>query len=250
MLDVIGSREKAVAIILKGGKKEAAQIMKEHKNIKSVLKKIGGRKGEHRTYKLRLIAGLSNTEVLHKEYGMLFRLDPRKVYFSPREAEERQRIVEAARSTERILVMFSGIAPYAIVIAKKKRCKIACVEINKTAVGYAEQNVRLNGVSDRVENICADITKVYKKLGKFDRIVMPLPESAWQFLKYAFACAKKGAVIHLYGILKEEILFRDIEKRIKAEAKKNAVKYKIIERKKVLPFAPRMWKVRVDIRIL
>jgi len=249
MLDIIGSREKAVAIISKGGKKGAEEIMRKHKNVKSVLKKIGGRKGVERKYRLRLLSGSSNTEVLHKEYGMLFRLDPVKVYFSPREAEERQRIAEKAKSGERILIMFSGVAPYAVAISKKKKCKITCVEINKSAVKYAEQNVKLNGVSDRIENICADIKKVYKKLGKFDRIVMPLPESAWKFLKYAFACSKKGTIIHLYGISEEKKLFKDIEEKINKKAKKSTVKYKIIEKRIVLPFAPRMWKVRIDIKV-
>lgn len=250
MLDIIGSKEKAVAIMLKGGKKEAEEIMRKQKNVKTVLKKISGRRGTERIYKLRLISGASSTEVLHKEYGMLFKLDPRKVYFSPREAEERQRIAKLVRSMERILIMFSGIAPYAVAMAKKKKCKITCVEINKKAVEYAEQNIGLNGVSDRIENICADIRKIYKKLGKFDRILMPLPESAWKFLKYAFVCSRKGTVIHFYGISEEKNLFRDVEEKIKAEAKKSAVKYRIIERKKVLPFAPRMWKVRLDLKVL
>lgn len=250
MLDIIGSKEKAVAIILKGGKRQAEEIMRAHKNIKAVLKKIGGRKGEYRTYRLRLIAGISNTEVLHKEYGMLFRLDPRKVYFSPREAEERQRIAGLARSRERILIMFSGIAPYAIAIARKKKCRIICVEINKKAVEYAEQNIKINSVSDRIENVCGDIKKICERLGNFDRIVMPLPESGWRFLKYAFALAKKGTLIHFYGIGENRRLFSFTEEKIDKEAKKSATKYKIIERTKVLPFAPRMWKVRIDIKVL
>lgn len=249
MLDIIGSREKAVAIIEKGGKKEALELMKRYANVKSVLKKLGGRSGVFRIYKLRLLAGERNTEVVHKEYGMLFKIDPRKAYFSPREAEERQRIAHLAKDGERILVMFSGIAPYAIAIAKQKNCEIVCAEINKKAVEYADENLKINKISGNIENICADIKKVYKKLGKFDRILMPLPETAWKFLPEAFAAAKKGTVIQLYGISEEKNLFNDLEEKAKKIAEKHKVKFRIVQRQKVLPFGVRMWKVRLDLKL-
>lgn len=250
MLDIIGSREKAVAIIEKGGKKEALELLERYANVKSVLKKMGGRAGVFRIYKLRLLAGDRNTEVVHREYGMLFRIDPRKAYFSPREAEERQRIAKIAENGERILVMFSGIAPYAIAIAKQKTCEIVCVEINKKAVEYADENLKINKLAGSIENICADIKKVCKKIGKFDRILMPLPETAEKFLPEAFAAAKKGAVIHLYGISEEKNLFSDLEEKAKKVAEKTKIKYKTIGRQKVLPFGVRMWKVRIDLKVM
>jgi len=250
MLDIIGSREKAVAIIEKGGKKEALELMKRYANVKSVLKKLGGRSGVFRIYKLRLLAGEKNTEVVHREYGMLFRINPRKAYFSPREAEERQRIAALAKGGERILVMFSGVAPYAIAIAKQKNCEIVCVEINKKAVEYADENLKINKIAGSIENICADIKKVCKKIGKFDRILMPLPESADKFLPEAFALAKKGAVVQLYGISEEKSFFKDLEEKTKKIAEKSKTKYKIIQRQKVLPFGVRMWKVRIDLKII
>ncbi len=249
MPDIIGSREKAVAIIEKGGKREALELMEMYPNVKSVLKKQGGRSGVYRIYKMKLLSGDRNTEVLHREYGMLFKLDPRSVYFSPREAEERQRIAQLAKEGERILVMFSGIAPYAIAIARQKNCEIVCVEINKKAAEYANENIVLNSFVGNIENICADIKKVYGKLGRFDRVLMPLPETAFKFLPQAFAVAKKGAIIHLYGISSEEKLFSDLEGKIKKTSARHKIKYKVIRRQKVLPFGVRMWKVRIDLEI-
>lgn len=250
MLDIIGSREKAVAIIEKGGKREALELMERYANVKSVLKKESGRGGVYRVYKLRLLAGDKNTEAMHREYGMLFKLDPRKVYFSPREAEERQRIAKTVKDMERIIVMFSGVAPYAIAIAKKKNCEIVCVEINRKAVDYANENLKLNNIVGNIENLCADIRKVYKRIGRFDRILMPLPETACKFLPEAFAVARKGATIHLYGISGEKNLFSDVEEKAKKTAEKIKAKYKIIGRQKVLPFGVRMWKVRLDLRVI
>ncbi len=246
MFDIVGNRNKAVAII-EGDKKQAVEILEKYKNVKSVLKKISGREGIYRIYRMRLLAGEKNTEVVHKEYGYLLKLDPRKVYFSPREAEERQRIAKKVRNGERILVMFSGVAPYAIAIAVKKSCEIVCVEINKKAVEYANENVIINRLKGEVENICADIRQVKDKIGKFDRIIMPLPETAYEFLPEAFAVAKKGAVIHLYAISSEKTMFKDIEDKISEQVN---LRYKVIDKQRVLPFGVRLWKVRIDIKVL
>lgn len=250
MYDIIGSREKAVAIIESGGKKFAEELMKKHKNVKSVLKKLSGRKGEYRLYRLRLLLGDKDTEVIHKEYGIRLKLDPRKVYFSPREATERQRIASMVKKGEKVLVMFSGVAPYAIAIAKKVDCKITCVEINPVACKYAIENLKMNKVEERVKVICGDVRSEWKKMEtKFDRIIMPFPEGAWKFLKYAFKLSKKGSIIHLYGISLEERMFEDVETKAFREAEKEGVEIKIVSRQKVLPYAPKKWKIRIDIEV-
>ena len=94
--DVIGSKEKAIAIIESStNKKEkeiAKKIMKQHKNIVSVLKKTSKRKGEFRKREYKLVLGSRNLEIIHKEYGYFLKLNPIDTYFSPRESTERQRI--------------------------------------------------------------------------------------------------------------------------------------------------------------
>lgn len=247
--DIIGSRKKAVAIVeIPAGADEkeiAKEILRRHKNVRSVLKKISPRKGVFRLRECELIAGDKNTEVVHKEYGCLLKLDPRLVYFSSREGTERQRIVKKVKTKETILVMFSGIAPYAIAIAKARpKAKITCVEINPAAAQYAEYNIKLNKLKN-IENFCSDVRDC-RDLGKFDRIIMPLPEKAYEYLDIAFACARKGTAIHLYGISPTE----ELEKRIKEIAQIYKIKYKIIKIANVLPFGVRKWKIRLDIKIL
>lgn len=249
MYDIIGSKEKAVAIIESEDKKFAEELMKKHKNVKSVLKKLSGREGKYRLYRLKLIAGDENTEVIHKEHGIRLKLDPKKVYFSPREGTERQRIARVVKENENVLVMFSGVAPYAIAIAKKVNCKITCIEINPEACKYALENVKMNKVDKKIKIICGDVREECKKLKtKFDRILMPFPERAYEFLKYAFTLSKKGTVIHLYGISSEKRLFEDLEEKVIKEAKKSNVEIEIVNRQKVLPYAPKKWKVRIDIK--
>jgi tRNA (guanine37-N1)-methyltransferase len=86
--DILGSREKAVALIEIPEEVEeyapliAEAIMAIHTNVETVLSKESGREGEYRLRELELIAGNPNTEVIHKESGCRFKLDPRETYFS------------------------------------------------------------------------------------------------------------------------------------------------------------------------
>ncbi len=244
--DVIGSKERAVAIVempeSANAKKMAKEIMARHRNVKSVLAKISGRAGKFRTYKLKLIAGARNTEVLHREHGLFFKLDPKKVYFSPRESQERQNVANLVKANERVLVLFSGIGPFAIAIAKKQpSAQITAVDANKSAIKYAEENRALNRAWN-VKNICCDIRK-FKTNEKFDRIIMPLPENAWKFLPLTLKLAKNSAIIHLYAIASESKNFKDSDNKIPKGLK-------IIARHKVLPYAPRKWKVRLDLKVV
>lgn len=250
--DVIGSRERAVAIVeLKKGQKPketAKEMMKRYPHVKTVLAKAGPREGVLRIYKLKLIAGSKNTIVIHKEHGLLFKMDPRLMYFSPRESTERQRIASLAKPNEHILVMFSGVGPFAIAIAKKQpTAEISCVEINPDAVKFANENVKLNKTWN-IKNYCADAHDS-AKLGTFDRIIMPLPETAYKFLPAAFKASKKGTIIHLYGISRQEGAI-DLVTKVNSTAKRANVRIRILGVSKVLPYAPRTWKMRVDIRVL
>jgi len=231
-------------------KKIAELIMSLNKHIKTVLEKKSERKGIYRIREYEFLAGEKNTETQHKEYGCTFILDPTKVYFSPRELTERQRIAEKVKDGETVLVMFSGIAPYAIQIAKKNPNvkKIVCIELNPIAVKYAKMNVRINKVEDKVEIIEDDVRNIRNELiGTFDRIVMPLPLGAENFLDIAIKYLKDKGVIHFYNWGKEPNVFENGEKIIEETFKKLGVKYKILEKRKVLPYAPRKWKVCFDI---
>ncbi|MFH0929423.1 MAG: methyltransferase [Candidatus Aenigmatarchaeota archaeon] len=247
--EIIGSREKSVAIIgsdVKNPKKAAKEIMERHKAVLSVLQKTDKRQGEFRLHPSKLVTGKKETEVIHKENNYLIKVDPRKSYFSPREGTERQRIVELVKNGEKILVMFSGVAPFAIAIGKKyPHNKIVCVEMNLKAVEYAVKNVRLNKLTN-VKNLCWDVRKS-RNLGIFDRIIMPLPETAVEFLDVAILHSKKGTIIHLYGFSRG---FAELEKKVKEKAETYNFRYKIVGRQNVLPFSPRVSKNRLDIKIL
>jgi len=249
--DVIGNKEKSVAILganTKAPKKAAREIMKRHKAVKSVLRKLTDREGEFRLYQTKLLLGKRDTEIVHKEHNYLIKVNPQKVYFSPREGTERQRIANKVKQGERILIMFSGAGPYAIAIGKKHpENEIVCVDINIDAIIYAEKNVRLNKLKN-IKNICGDVREI-RNLGKFDRIIMPLVETAIEFLDEAVLYSKKGTIIHLYGLSKRKTA-EDLEELVEEVADTYNFKYKIVGKQDVLPYAPRVRKVRLDLKIL
>ena len=246
--DVIGS-----IAILKFGKEKvrekkkiALRLLKEHKNLRTVLEKIEKVKGRLRTYKTRFLAGIKTKETIHLESGCRFKLDVEKCYFSPRLSNERLEIARQIKSKDKILVMFAGVAPYSIVIAKLSGAKVVSVEINRLASKYAEENVKLNKLVGKVEIIQGDVKKVVRKLGKFDVIVMPRPQLKESFLKGAFLSSKRGTKIFYYDFGKD---VSEILEKIYKESKKARKKIIIEKVKKAGEIAPYKFRFRIEFRV-
>lgn len=243
--DIIGSKEKSVAIVdipieLKDKERVIADaIIKKHKNVKTILDKGSPRKGEYRLRDYRVIVGDENTEVTHVENGFKFLLDPRKAYFSPRESTERADVANKIKPSETVMVFFAGVGPFSIQIAKKCK-KVISIEINPDAVEYMKKNIILNKTLNVIP-VLGDVKEKSKEFyGICNRIIMPLPETAIDYLDEAIKCCCKNGIIHLYCFQKE----KEVEERIKQE------NIKIIGSEKVLPYGPGIWKTRIDIKVL
>jgi len=255
--DIYGSKQKAVAVLevpeeLREFEGLIAQaVMKVNKNVTSVLVKESDRTGKYRTRELKLVAGDSDTEVLHRESGCVFRLDPRTVYFSPRESSERERLSSAVRDGEEVLVMFSGIGPLPIRIAKRcKDVRVTAVELNPYAHNYCVENIHLNRVSESIEAIKGDVREVCPGLGRlYDRIMMPLPRGAYEFLDVAVPLMKDGGILHMYHWAPGEELYSKAEELIVKAAEATGKKAEFVGRAKVSQYSPRTWKIRVDTRV-
>ncbi len=251
--DIIGD----IAIIeipeplIKKKKTIADAIMKTHKRIKTVLLKSGMREGRYRLRKLVPIAG-SETETLHKEHGCRFLLDVTSCYFSPREATERQRIAEKVKPSETVMIMFAGIGPFPIIIHKKQPevKTIYAIEINPECVKYMKKNIALNKAEEKIIPILGDVReKAVPYYGTCDRVVMPLPKEAYKYLDVAFSCLKKKGTIHFYHYCHENDLWDEPIGLLKKEAKKIEAQIKITGKRKVLPYAPGVWKVCIDCEV-
>ncbi|MCD6590956.1 MAG: class I SAM-dependent methyltransferase family protein [Candidatus Aenigmarchaeota archaeon] len=233
-------------------KKDIINAIREiHPNLKTIYRKVSERKGAYRLRELELIYGEAK-EVTHREHGCIFRFDPRKVYFSPRESTERQRIAKLVNPNEVVMVMFAGAGPYAITIAKKrpKVKKVYAIELNPDAYKYMIDNIRINKVGDKVLPILGDVEiKCPDFFGKCDRVVMPLPKGAYQYLTLAAQCLKKkGGFVHYYFWSSDEAI-DDIKEIVKADIESVGRKVKKMDVRKVLPYAPKTWKFCMDVDV-
>jgi tRNA (guanine37-N1)-methyltransferase len=255
--DILGSRGGSVAIIevppeLAGYEASVAEALMEiHGNVRSVLGKESERTGEYRLRELRLLAGDSDTEVEHRESGCRFRVDPRLAYFSTRESTERERVASQVRPGEEVLVMFSGVAPFPICIAKRVRdARVTGVEINPEAHRYGLVNIGLNKVQDRVSLHLGDVRTVCPALGmRFDRVVMPLPKGAHEFLDLAVAMLRPGGILHLYHWAPEDDIFTEAMALIRRAAEGQGRTARQTGGARVSLYSPRVCKVRVDAEV-
>ncbi|MBI2575168.1 class I SAM-dependent methyltransferase family protein [Candidatus Woesearchaeota archaeon] len=229
----------------------AEAILEMHRNIKTVVKKEGGHKGMFRLQKTRHLAGEKTKETVHRENKALIKLNIDKVYFSPRLATERLRIAKQVRKGEEVLVMFSGCAPYALVIAKNSPAKrITAVELNPSAHRYAEENVNLNKLSN-ISLIKGNVKAIVPRLRhKFDMIIMPLPKGAAKYLPLAVTSAKRKGTIHYYDFLDEKDIPDKSVARISKACKRLNKKCKIVSVTRCGQLAARKYRVCVDFQIL
>ncbi|NPA75784.1 MAG: class I SAM-dependent methyltransferase family protein [Euryarchaeota archaeon] len=177
----------------------AEYILKKHKNVKNVAVDYGV-VGETRVRNVKLIRG-DRTETIHREFGIRLKVDIAKVYFSPRLATERWRVVEEVQDGEVIYDMFAGCGPFSVLIAKHRDVKIYAGDINPYAIEYLKENIRLNKLENIVP-LLGDAREVYKLIPeKVDRVIMNLPHSAYEFLPFARQVLKKGGKVNYYEIL-------------------------------------------------
>jgi tRNA (guanine37-N1)-methyltransferase len=225
-------------------------LIKANSNIKTVCA-TSSISGEFRTRDIEIISGEKNTKTIHREYGLKFYLDIKKTYFSPRLADERRRIANLVENDEIIIDMFTGVAPFSIMIAKYASPKlIYAFDNNRDAIDFAKINVKLNNVIDKIEIFCADSKNLKnilgKKLSKVDRIIMNLPFSAHEFFPYALKLISDKCIIHYYAIIEEEKLCEKMDELEKI-ARDNNISLIKKDIRKLKSYSPREFYIGIDI---
>jgi len=229
----------------------AETLIKINPKIKTVLKKEGHHEGVFRTQKMKFLAGDDTRETVHRENGVSIKINVENVYFSVRLSTERKRISELVKPGEKILVMFSGAAPYVCVIAKNsKASEIVGVEINPLAHKYALENLKINKIKN-ARLYLGDVREIVPELKeKFDRIIMPLPKSAGDFLDIALSSSKKGTVIHFYDFLHEEEMPKKAVEKIEKACKKAGLNFRVLHWNKCGQYTKKGYRVCVDFKIV
>ncbi|BCS90563.1 MAG: tRNA (guanine(37)-N1)-methyltransferase [Candidatus Micrarchaeota archaeon] len=252
----------------------AKALMDFDKRIKTVLAKKSAVSGAYRTREFSYIYGRRSYIAEHKENGCIFRYDIRKVFFSNRLAFERKRVYSLVKDHERVYVMFSGVAPFSIEIAKHTNAdKILSAELNPYGHRYAIINCRLNNISyidldSKIDNRSleaalsskermilinanvSDLSNLEAIDSYFDRIVMPLPRSTLLFLNEAYKAARDNATVHLYAFSDINNPFESIKRRILEHAEANGYKIEFLFERVVRNYSPQELEVVIDYRII
>jgi tRNA (guanine37-N1)-methyltransferase len=234
----------------------AEAVSKTHKKVKTVLLQTGPVSGEFRLRDLRWISGEKKTETVHKEFGCLFKVDLKEVYFSPRLSYERRRIAELAKPNEIVVNLFAGVGCFSIILARFSRVsKVYSIDINPVAVRYMRENVLLNKVVEKVVPLLGDAREVVEKQLRnvADRVLMPLPEKALDYLNEALIALKpSGGVVHFYAFehaTKDESPVEKAKARVSERLQKLKAEFEISFGRVVRTTGPNWYQVVLDIEV-
>ena len=225
----------------------ADAVMASDVPCETVLNRASPIEGKLRVRRWDVLAG-NGTETIHREYGHEFVLDVAEVYFSPRLATERHRVIERVTADESVIDMFAGVGPYAVPMATREALVVAC-DLNETAIEYLRENAERNGVADRVTAIAGDVRELEAShANTADRLVMNLPHSADEFLETAVALAGDDCVIHYYDIQHEDDPFGPGIRALR-EAAGDEYTVAVETERVVKSYAPHEYNICLDVRL-
>jgi len=219
--DLVG--DIAITIIpkeLENKKFEIGKKIAKLANVKTVLAEKNARSGEFRLQEFECIFGEDKRETIYKENKCKFLVNVEKVYFSPRLSTDRLEIAKEVKEGENVLVMFSGIQPYPIVISKNSKANLVIgIEKNPEAFYYSLKNIEVNKLFNVLAFIgdVKDVLPLNKKLlEKYNELKEKLLESKKQKKRIILFTKEfsKFKVISSFDLNKEDILVKNEEEKL------------------------------------
>jgi tRNA wybutosine-synthesizing protein 2 len=137
----------------------------------------------------------STRDVIHRESGLSFCIDPSKVMFSQGNRTEKMRVASLVRVGERVADMYAGIGYFTLPVARAGGM-VHAMEINPVAFGYLQKNIVLNQLSDRIVASYGDCRDLLT--GVYDRVIMGHFGSA-SALAQALSHIHPGSVLHVHS---------------------------------------------------
>ena len=230
-------------------------LLKTHKNVRTVLAKVGAVTGTYRLRELVVIAGENRTTTTHKEHGCQYNVDVATAYFSPRLSTEHNRVASLVQKGDTVVDLFAGVGPFAVLIAKKNAdVKVYAVDINPEAVEFLKKNIRLNRVDNRVIPIQGNARQTVEErlLGVADRVIMNLPEKAIEFVDAACKAVKpSGGIVHYYAFIRLQDSLEAAQQRFSEAVEKAGRKVDMfLSAKTIRETAPYECQIVLDAKIL
>jgi len=204
---------------------------------------------QFRTRNVKVVAGEKTTETVHKEYGLTFKVDVARAFFTPRLATERQAVAQQVKPGEVVIDMFAGIGPFSIMIAKTGSPRVVyAIDMNPDAIELMKENIALNKAIS-VSPILGDAREVVPRLEKADHIVMNLPHDGRGFIGEAIRALKPGGVIHFYEITEEDEVQKNLDE-IADAARREGRLMKELARRRIKSYSPTMTFYGFDLQFL
>lgn len=203
-----------------------------------------GVEGRRREPNVELVAGLGETETVHREHGTRYALDLASVMFSPGNQAERVRMGRVVHPDERVFDMFAGIGYFALPMARAG-ARVTAAELNPTAFGYLVENAVLNDVDDRIEAVLGDCRQVATSA---ERVVMGHFDAP-DHLDAALEALEPSGVLHLHALGPSDDPWGPATERLAAAAAAIGRSTSVDDRRRVKGHSPGMEHVVVDATI-
>jgi len=237
----------------------AEALLKEAPYIKTVFMQTAPTKGDYRLKELKWLAGEEKSVTIHKEYGCLFKVDVQKAFFSPRLSFERKRIADFVKNNpvnpnETIINLFAGVGCFSILIAKlNPSVKVFSIDLNPDAVICMVENIFLNKLQGRVIAVLSEARRIINEffLNKADRVLMPLPERAFEFLDVSVSALKpSGGFIHYQDFIQsDEAVKKKVEEKVSRKLEELNVDFQFSGGRIIRDVAPYKFQVALDIKV-
>jgi len=220
-------------------KKNIGEIYADVLKCKTVLNNNGGISGELRNPCNEVIFGPDDTETIHKENNIRFKLDPQKVMFSSGNMNERVRMANISRPDEVVVDLFAGIGYFTLPIAVYSKPKLVyAIEKNPVSYYFLCENIVLNNVADIVEPIKGD-NREAAPVNVADRVIMGYFGATIRFLPTAFRCLRNNSgMIHFHDKFLDQDAPNMAMEHINNEARKCGLIINLLNHVKVKSFAP------------
>jgi len=231
-------------------REEIGKTYAEVLHCKTVLNDFGGILGIYREPNVELLYGFKDTETIHKENGIRYKLDAKRIMFSSGNMDERIRMATISDKNETVVDLFAGIGYFTLPMAVySKPKKIFSCEINPVSYEYLCKNIVLNHVTSIVEPLLGDNRNIAPK-NVAQRVIMGFFEEIEKFLPTAFDCLKNcTGIIHFHNVCSDE-LFPEKPFMI---VEKTAVKYKrkveLLTSRVIKSYAPGVSHIVLDIKV-
>jgi tRNA (guanine37-N1)-methyltransferase len=152
--------------------------------------------------------------------------------------------------------MFAGVGCFSILIAKLAGpAKVFSIDVNPAAIEFMRENIRLNRVYGRVVPLLGDSKAIIKSRlqGVADRVLMPLPEKALEYLPAAVSALKPSGgwiQVHVFEhAAKTESPTEKVKLKLTAELASLSIDFEVPLVRVVRSTGPNWFHIVADVHV-